>query len=232
MGRRKKKTSAEDESPSAPFWMVTYGDMVTLLLTFFILLISFSIMDEKKFEMAAESLRGALGAMDSYNMPVSIITSTPYGEQDIIMEAEIAAFEQQMAAEIENGEIVVEQITNGLHIRLGSKLLFDTGEAQLKNEAIPILNSIGNLLRKNSSDVLVGGHTDNMPIHSTKYPSNWELSVARAMSVVRFMLDKAEINPRTLAAAGYGEHRPIASNETMDGRGKNRRVEFLVHWYN
>lgn len=216
--------------PTAPFWMTTYGDMVTLLLTFFILLISFSIMDEQKFDMAAKSIRGALGAMDEYNMPVSIIQNVPYGSQDI-MEAEVEAFEQEMATEIENGEIVVEQITNGVHIRLGSKLLFDTGEAQLKIDATPLLQSIGDLIRTNASDVLVGGHTDNLPIHSSQYPSNWELSVARGMSVVRHMLDSAKINPRILATTGYGEYRPIAPNDTPEGRSQNRRVEFLVHWY-
>jgi len=82
--------------------------------------------------MAAKSLRGALGAMDAYNMPASIIQNIPYGEQDILMETEIEEFEQKMAAEIESGEIIVEQITNGLHIRMGTKLLFDTGEAKIK----------------------------------------------------------------------------------------------------
>lgn len=229
-----KRKPEENTEPSAPFWMVTYGDMVTLLLTFFILLISFSNMDEMKFAVAARSLQGALGVMEKYKVEMQMMKETPGGEDDLLIRSDVyerlERFEQVMQDKIDKGDISVEYVKNGLLIQMGSKLLFDLGDADLTSDSYPILKMVAATIKDHASEVLVGGHTDDLPISSEKYPSNWELSGARAMSVVRYLIDEGDVSPQIVAATAYGEYRPLVPNETAEDRRINRRVEFLVTW--
>ena len=101
----------------------------------------------------------------------------------------------------------------------------------MKDGAKEALTKIATMISSMSNPIVVDGHTDNLPLSSTKFPSNWEVAVARAMSVVQYMLREGDINPGILAATDYGEYRPIESNETLEGRRQNRRVEFFVQWY-
>jgi len=230
----KKKVEEASDEPTAPFWMTTYGDMVTLLLTFFILMISFANMDEHKWAQAAASLQGALGVMEQFKVEMQMMKEPPGGDDDMLIRADIyekmQEFQEQMAAEIDKGDITVESIKNGLLIQLGNKLLFNTAEATLKPAAYPILDLIGKTTRAHASEIMVGGHTDNVPIHSTKYPSNWELSGARALTVVNYLIHKVGIDPKILAATAYGEFRPLVPNDSPADRKINRRVEFAVTW--
>ncbi|MDP8237822.1 MAG: flagellar motor protein MotB [Candidatus Hatepunaea meridiana] len=231
----KKEIENDNEEPSAPFWMVTYGDMVTLLLTFFILLISFSNLDEVKFEKAAHSLKGALGVLDSYeSQQVSNVSSDSFSEVDLLRRSEIyesVTELEKIAKDMGFEEDISIQINeNGLLIRLGDRVLFDLGKAYLKPEAFPVLDIVGKTIKIEAKEVIVGGHTDNVPIKTGKFPSNWELSTARALSVVKYLTEKPGVSPEVLAATGYSEFRPVETNESQEGRGKNRRVEFLITW--
>ena len=230
----KKKIEEASDEPTAPFWMTTYGDMVTLLLTFFILMISFANMDERKWAIAAKSLQGALGVMEQYKVELQIMKETPGGEDDMLIRSDmmdrLADFEQQIASEINDGDITVESIKNGLVIQLGDKLLFNSAEAELKPEAYKVLTIIAKTIKDRASEIVIAGHTDNVPIFSQRYPSNWELSAARAMSVVNYLITEAEVSPKILAATAYGEYRPLLPNDTPADRKVNRRVEFLVTW--
>jgi chemotaxis protein MotB len=123
-----------------------------------------------------------------------------------------------------------EATSEGLHLRLGDRLLFDIGKAQLKPQVIPILKKIAELVRNNQKEVYVEGHTDNVPIHTKQFPSNWELSTARAMSVVRYLHVVEGIPGNRLAAVGHGEFRPLVPNDTPAHRAKNRRVEIYITW--
>ncbi len=229
-----KKKPEENDEPSAPFWMVTYGDMVTLLLTFFILLISFSSMDEIKFNAAAASLQGALGVINTSAMELQLLKEAPGGEDDLLIRTDVyedlQTFEEQMAQEIDKGDITVDFVKNGLLIQMGSKLLFDVAAADLKSDSKPILDALARTIKSHAAEVLVGGHTDDVPIHTSEFPSNWELSGARAMSVVRYLIDKGDVPPKILAATAYGQYRPIVPNATVADKQINRRVEFLVTW--
>ena len=230
----KKKVEEASDEPTAPFWMTTYGDMVTLLLTFFILMISFANMDERKWAMAAKSLQGALGVMEQYKVEMQMMQETPGGEDDMLIRSDVMErlqeFEQQIAEQINDGDITVESIKNGLLIQMGNKLLFNSGEAELKPEAYDILKLIAKTTKDDAAEIVISGHTDNIPINSEKYPSNWELSGARAITVVNYLIDEAGIRPKILAATAYGEHRPIVPNDTPADRKINRRVEFSVTW--
>jgi len=228
-----RKKVEDDPPPSAPFWMLTYSDMVTLMLTFFVLLVSFSNMDEVKFGAAANSLKGALGVMKNYPSPVQTrsISLSEAGEKfekevrENIGQLQEAA--QKMGME---DQIQIKYTGSGLLIRMGDKVMFDVGKAELKPMAYPLLDIIGDMIKDKSKEVLVSGHTDNVPINTPLYPSNWELSLARAMTVVKYMINQSDVPPEKLVPAGYAEYRPVAPNTTDENRQFNRRVEFLVTW--
>ena len=139
---------------------------------------------------------------------------------------------KEMQSEIEKGDIKITQAVDRLTVNLVEKILFDSGEADVKPEGLKILKRVGDIL-KNISDkqIRVEGHTDNVKISArlrNKFPTNWELSTARASNVVRYLQDKVGITPRSLSAAGMSEFRPVASNETEQGRAQNRRIEIAL----
>ncbi|MFH1851039.1 MAG: OmpA family protein [Candidatus Neomarinimicrobiota bacterium] len=217
--------------PSAPFWMVTYGDMMTLLVTFFVLIVAYSSIEQEKFMGAIESFRGALGVLKSHES----IQDKPYMSFNGMMDqTEIVNRIRQMQETIEagqlQGDVHVEVGESGMNIRLGDQVLFDPGRAELKPGAFPLLISIASVVRGLTHQIYVEGHTDNVPINTPQYPSNWELSSARSLSVVKYLHQEGKIPARFLAAVGHGEHRPLTDNDTAAGRSKNRRVEIFITW--
>ncbi|RKY53073.1 MAG: hypothetical protein DRP92_04290 [Candidatus Neomarinimicrobiota bacterium] len=231
MARKRKE---DIEKPSSPHWMTTYSDMVTLLLTFFVLLVSFSTIDKVMFDRAMLSVRGALGVL---RRNVSMLSSPTVPKESMLDQRRRAALYRNINAMKElakamgyEKDISVEMTTTGFLIRMGSRVLFDLGSADLKPEAYPILQLVGEVLKEDVAEVVVCGHTDNLPIRSGKYPSNWELSTARALSVVKYLINKVGVPPEILVAAGYSEYRPLVPNTSEENRQKNRRVEFLVTW--
>lgn len=231
MARKRKE---DIEKPSSPHWMTTYSDMVTLLLTFFVLLISFSTIDKIMFDRAMLSIRGALGVL---RRNVSMLNNPTVPKESMIDQRRRAALYRNINAMKElakamgyEEDISVEMTATGFLIRMGSRVLFDLGSADLKPEAYPILQLVGEVLRQDVAEVIVCGHTDDLPIRSGKYPSNWELSTARALSVVKYLINKVGVSPEILVAAGYSQYRPLVPNTSEENRQKNRRVEFLVTW--
>jgi len=228
-----KKEKEEVEEPSAPFWMTTFSDMTTLLLVFFILILSYSTIELEKFKGAMSSMKGALGVLPDMGSAVprhnkSIrdrLTDKERGYEEKLQELE------KMLDKLNVGDQVQFEATGkGLHIRMGDRLLFDIGKAKLKPQAIPILKKIADLVRNNLKEVYVEGHTDNIPIHTKQFPSNWELSTARAMSVIRYLHVVEGIPGKRLAAVGHGQFRPLVPNDTPAHRAKNRRVEIYITW--
>ena len=154
-------------------------------------------------------------------------------KQDTIQEA----FEKQFADEIKRGIIAIERDGNLQRFMFSDRILFKTAEAELQPLGRITLTAVGRLLQHYKTDeqgkrlyqsVQIEGHTDNIPIITLQFPSNWELSSARAIAVLRLFLDEVGINPQTLIATGYGEHRPVVSNTTETGRSKNRRIEIVL----
>ncbi len=228
-----KKQKEEIEGPSAPFWMTTYSDMVTLLLVFFILILSYSTIELEKFKGAMSSMKGALGILES---PGSVqkkqdvnfrekMTARYSKIQDQINEFKTIVNEMNLDAEVD-----VEYSASGIHIRLGDRVLFDLGKAEIKNNAYPILSQIADIIDEDVkiNSVQVEGHTDNIPINTSRYPSNWELSTARALSVVKYLHERENIEADKLAAVGHGEHRPLEPNTSPENRARNRRVEIFI----
>lgn len=223
----------KDPLNSAPNWMVTFGDMVTLILTFFVLLLSFAQVDANKFEMATSSLRGVLGALENQRIPFFRDAQQPQ-VYNLLNQSPGATRVNDLNQKIKEmgmqNNVMVTGTENGVMIRMGDQVLFDEGKAEIIDTAKPILEVVAESMKNEAQRILVSGHTDNIPIHTEKFPSNWELSSARAVEVVRFLIDHAGINPRILAAAGYGEYSQLVPNNSPENRQINRRVEFEVTW--
>ncbi len=230
---KKEEEDSDDGFPTTPGWMTTYSDMVQLLLTFFIMLISFSTINQLKFQQAAISLKGALGVLKRFpspynNLGLDIIPEDMKHRQLVMNDInEIQKKAMEMGIK---DQLHIQATDIGLLIQLGDKVLFDLGKADLRPDAFPILEIVGKTIKNSASNVVVSGHTDNFPINTPEFPSNWELSTARALNVVKFFIEKTGVEPKLLSAAGYSEFRPIAPNDTPENRQRNRRVEFLITW--
>lgn len=239
--RRFKKD--DDQSPGAPLWMVTYSDMVTLLLAFFVLMFSFSSVDARKFEQVILSMRGALGVLESGQtvLPDGQVPAPGQTEPDgndlhdmLRPDLEqMAAVQSRLRETIDQlgvGDVVAVTFEErGLVVRFEEGVLFDSGRADLRPDGLPVLAGLAPTLRDIPNHIRIEGHTDTVPIHTAQFPSNWELSTARATQVTRYFLDvEGGFEPRHMSAAGYGEYRPIADNDTAAGRQKNRRVDIVI----
>lgn len=141
-----------------------------------------------------------------------------------------AELEDRLKGEIQDKQVKVEMKDKGLVITFVAEVLFDSGKAELKENALPTLEQVSKVLTTTVHDLNIGieGHTDNQPIHFSKWKSNWELSTARSLSVLHYLVDSQQLEASRLAATGYGEYRPVASNDTKEGRQKNRRVEIVI----
>lgn len=236
MARRAKKVRKKPETPA---WLATYGDMITLVLAFFILLYSFSQIDVIKFQRLVVSIQGTLGVLDG-GRTIDDTNRLLGGDQNDKVGPETRMDqENQQLEEIKNkvDKVVQEhqmqqqilQVIDerGLIIRFVDNALFDLGKADLRPEAIVMLNSITEVIRPIENAIRVEGHTDNLPISTFKFPSNWELSTSRATTVVRYLMDKGFEGNR-LSAMGYGEYRPIVSNDSEKNRRLNRRIDIVV----
>ena len=230
-----------------PGWMGTYGDMMTLLLCFFVLLFAFSTMDAQKFQTMMEAFQGSFGVLTGGKTisPESLITDTRIDVRGHQMRFIMLAKEiQEQLNDIESKEAdradearddaearefsSVEITRRGLEISLGDDALFASGEARLTDNSRMILDSILEEIRGLDNQIVIEGHTDNIPISTLRFPSNWELSTARATSVLRYLIEKDPSLIGNISAAGYAETQPKASNDTADGRRINRRVDIIV----
>ncbi len=240
------KSKEDEPKKGAPAYMNTYGDMMTLLLTFFVLLFSMSTVDAEKFNALVSSFRNSVSIFEGgqtikveTNVLENGMTQFPKKEDVFSPEqfknAELLKVEadinEYVKSEHMNDTVSVEKNGNVIIIRFADVLLFDTGQAQIKPGAIPTLNLLGLKLGEYIDDgyqLKVEGHTDNQAISTQQFPSNWELSSARAIAVMRFYLEEMDFNPSQISAVGRSEYHPIQSNDTSEGRAKNRRVEIQL----
>lgn len=231
--RRQRARSEESESS----WLLTYSDMVTLLMAFFAMLFAFSNLDLQKFEALVSSLQGSLGVLDggrSVHEDVGLNVSSGLLDDTLGMVGDrqrLYAMYEDLVRFVEAeglGDTVSVSLQEpGIVVRFPDQVLFDLGEADLKPEFQATLDRFAKALLVWEGEVRVEGHSDSLPIHRPKFPSNWELSAARAATVVRFFVARG-LAPERLSVAGYGEHRPIYSNATPEGRAKNRRVDVVL----
>jgi len=215
----KKKVS---ERSGDPVWLTTFADVMSLMLTFFVMLFAATHLDKSKMEDTLGSLRGALGMMDRTK---PVIVSSP----EIVRESEQIA-EKIHYAVVSRGmgsEVQVKLVKGGVRISLASPILFDLGKAGLRPQILPLLDEISAIIKPLPNEIIVEGHTDNLPIHTERFPSNWELSAARAISVARYFIQEG-ITPSRIGVVGYADSRPLFPNDTPEHRQKNRSVEIFV----
>lgn len=226
----------EEVEEGAPAWVVTFGDLMSLLLCFFVLMLSFSEMDRNKYRIVSGSLKNAFGMQRK-----KPIFESPRGQKMIAKEfdqaivlVKVQDLINPILDELEDdyqeykGFVDISVEEDKVTIRLLGEATFDTGQAKLKKEFVPLLLKIGEALSKTKGEIIIAGHTDNVPLSGGLFNSNLGLSMARAGSVAEFLLKSTSIDPKQLSTMGFGEYRPIASNDTEEGRQKNRRVEIIV----
>ena len=249
-----KKKAPAKEKDMGERWLLTYADLITLLMAFFMIMYGLSQMDKAKFNQMANSLASVFPASRSAFIPVplpkaggqkgkeptTVMRKQPdkppsalapqTGVEKTDIERLGEQFRELAKQEGLESTVTVSASPNGkrLTVRLSESLLFAAGNSMLTPEAQSLIDKIADIIRKANKPVRVEGHTDNVPIHTAQFQSNWELSTARASSVIRYMVDQLGFSPEILSASGYGEYRPIAPNDTSENRAKNRRVEFVI----
>ena len=272
----------EEAEGSSDGWIVTYSDLMTLLLCFFVLILSMAEVDIIKYKQIADTMKVAFGVqrdmeLESIPKGTSVVSTkfrpgipdettvdavqqittdqtrnslrignpdSPVSEEKDIRD-EVLTYDEVMALiketeldaemlkrlldiEIKEGQIDVESTARTILIRIREKGAFSSGSALLNTSFVSVIDKIAGALAPIEGRIAVAGHTDNVPINTFAYPSNWDLSSARSVAVVRRMLDVAPLPPSRLTASGFADTRPQAINTTVDGRARNRRVEIVV----
>ena len=226
----------DDAPPGAPEWIVTFADLMSLLLTFFVLLLSFSSTQMAKFEAVAGSLKNALGMRSELDLSDQAERrelierlENQRSEQDPAtapdLEQELSKLLTQLGG---HGRGIAALTGEGIVLNISGDLMFASGEATLSPEAIQVLDRISNYVLQSDRPLDVVGHTDNVPISTPLFPSNWELSAARAGSAVRYLVDRG-VDAQRMRAIGRASTRPVDSNSSAEGRSLNRRVEFIFN---
>ena len=187
-------------------WVVSYADLVTMLLALFLVMYAVNV---TKYQAMAQEVQ--------QNLKVEVIESVDEKLEKIL--------EENVK---ENPDISVIKEPKGVVLRINNNIIFDNGSAEIKAEAKETLDEIINTLSKIDNPVIIEGHTDSVPIKTSKYPSNWELSTARATNMINYILKTGKIPPKRLSAVGYGEYMPIGDNTSISGRMLNRRVDIII----
>lgn len=228
----------EQETENPPGWLITFNDLITLLMVFFVLLFAMSNINAQKSEKLVGSIQSALGVLlEGKKTAVQVVRPvqpTEPAAQEVSGGDSTAdvGFSEAMQHAIDDlaglPEITVIHTPKGLSLTLSDSILFQSGVSELRPEGYPVLNKIISILQSNRFAVRVEGHTDNVSIRSMRFPSNWELSIARAVHVVKYFIDTGRIAPQRLSAVGYGDSKPLYPNDSPVNRENNRRVEIVL----
>ena len=251
----KKHHGPPHEEHADETWLVPYADLLTLLLALFIVLFATAKVDQEKFVQVAAAMNQALGgglgaalggpmgsagggqtilsggagiASGPGSTPTSVMSPAELESSQLEnAKSEIESFIQQV--NIDDLEIETILTDQGLLIRIRDNALFASGSAQLFPAGVRFADMVAQMIGDMPQNILVSGHTDNVPINTVQYPSNWELSAGRALTLTKHLLNRnPAIDPARISAIGCGEFRPVATNATPEGRSRNRRVEILI----
>jgi chemotaxis protein MotB len=236
-------------------WLVSYADFITLLFAVFVVLYAMGQSDKKKVEEVMQSIQASFGManagavapkinvitsksisiMPSLKPELSIAPSGRAGRGQGRTRAEEKDF-RQIKSSIEaylvkqgaQHKVSLNITRRGLIVSLKEAGFFDSGQAQIRTDAYELINTISEVMTQYNNPLRVEGHTDNIPISSSQFPSNWELSTARATNGLKYLIKHFDVDPDKISATGYAQYRPIADNSTAEGRGKNRRVDLVM----
>lgn len=245
----------EKKAPAgAPLWMTTFADLMSLLLTLFVLMLTFAKMDVEKYQQLAGSMKNAFGVQylkklagiieqDGGPMGVTTKSKVPKAVVELQIDDTIGEDEPRqdqpedtLAADVTKA--IADQISQSLAnveeregeviVRFPGKFAFPSGTESLTSDFLIALNNLAAVIAKSKGDIIIAGHTDNRPIKTARFRSNWDLSAARAASVVHYLLEFTDVQSSRLAAMGYADSRPLAPNDSDENRALNRRVEVIL----
>ncbi len=252
MSKRHKKPEKEGNHER---WLISYADFITLLFAVFVTLYAMSQTDKRKMDQLVASLRESFGyvktgaSSEKLNVTDSTdLRTIPSLRQEILTPGlrrsqEKAALPHASLKEFQEIKVAIEQNLNkygaqhklnvdinkrGLVVSLKEAGFFDSGDATVKPESLPLLAMVARSLASYSNPIRIEGNTDNVPISSGRFRSNWELSTARATNIVHYLVENYHFRPDKISAVGYGEFRPTADNSTETGRTRNRRVDIVL----
>ena len=236
MARKKKKAHHEEHISEA--WLIPYADILTLLLALFIVLYASSKVDQKKFEQIAQSFSMA------FNSGQPALLQSQSNQPDVQMDVKKSdkAYLQETTQlmDVKNkidkyisenkleDSLKTDLTEDGLLIRIKEKALYPSGSANLLPESLSLGTQIAKILEGISQKVIVSGHSDNVPINTFEFPTNWDLSSKRSVNFMRYLLSQANLDPAKFSATAYGQYQPLVANTTEEGRAQNRRVEVLI----
>jgi chemotaxis protein MotB len=251
----KKHNKAHDEEHIDETWLIPYADLLTLLLALFIVLFASSQVDQVKFEQLSKSLNGAFSGGISFFQPSNVVPLDDNQDLDVdrdkadneseeISEEEILEQIEKETDDLEKLQKQLDQyiLENGLvndletrlnhqqlMITISDSALFASGSAAVKPESQVLAVSIAAMIEQYPQyEIKIAGHTDDVPINTVEFPSNWDLSAKRALNFMTILLEHDHSDPARFSTTGYGEYRPIATNSTSEGRSENRRVEVSI----
>ena len=219
------KRQAKNGKAGSPAWLLTFGDLLTLLLTFFVLEISFASFVKHKMRDVISSIKEGFGVLEKGSKSgiekSSVGLFNPYFAKTSSMLHELQAYIRTGGM----GNFAVLSVTDkGFVVTINADILFASGSDTVNPEMFPLLDKIGKIIQRTNYNISIEGYTDNIPIKSKRFSSNWELSLYRALNILNYFLNKLKLDPKRFAIVGYGEYHPLYPN-TSEYRVKNRRVE-------
>ena len=235
--RRRRNYLDQRQSDSHERWLVSYADFITLLFAFFVVMYALSSVSEGKYRVLSDSLGSAFGAKvvtlppaTTQPIPEAIPLrrpARPVEPQREQMRGMAQDLFKALGALVREGQVRVTQSNRGISVEINASVLFDSGQALLRVDSGRALQEVAKVLAGTTQGIQVEGYTDDAPISTAQFPSNWELSAARASSVVRLLIDNGVAEQR-LSVIGYGPNRSVAANDTPEGRARNRRVTITI----
>ncbi|MCF6270918.1 MAG: OmpA family protein [Melioribacteraceae bacterium] len=219
----------DDDESGADRYLITYADLITLLLALFIILYAISNIDAAKYEKMTTAM-GSIFGSEKFKIDVNIPTQLKRGKEVAINPMEFLKSELNEIININelDRSVSIEDNQRGVTIRILDDILFVSGAADLSIRAKEVLSLVASIIKKIPNDIRVEGHTDNVQIHTAQFPSNWHLSISRALNTAYYLIETENIDPDKVSVVGYAEYNPIDDNSTPEGRAKNRRVDIIV----
>ncbi len=223
-----RRTRRQQHHGNEDRWLLTYADLITLLLGLFVILYAISKVDAGKYAEIASALNGVFGSPRGILVGNASMIEQPGSALKSERQQIVQDVRNALQLDSQNLPITVTENERGVTIHILEELLFASGSAEIKQTSLTALDTLAGVLRTLPNDLRVEGHTDNVPISTIQFPSNWHLSVARALNVAYYLIQRHGLIQERVSVVGYSEFFPIASNETPGDRSKNRRVDIVI----
>jgi chemotaxis protein MotB len=223
--KKKNQHGAHDNEER---WLLTYADLITLLLGLFVILYAMSKIDAGKYAEIVNAMEGVFGSPKGVMAGSMGIVEPPVNVLQRERQRIVEEIQSALQAAMKDNMISVSENERGITVHIMEEMLYPSGSADLKNTSLTTLDSLAGVLRMLPNDIRVEGHTDDVPIRSPNFPSNWHLSVARAVNIGYYLIERHGLTASKVSVVGYAEYRPLVPNDTPENRARNRRVDIVI----